>query len=583
MKKKFMCLLLGITMLVSVLLTSCSTDDTISFEETRPTQTLVIYMIAEKEVSEKAENDVEEALNNLTQTKFKTKIDLRFFSEDEYYTTLEATMKAKKKELNKAKKEALDKKKREKEIRDSCKEAGISYVPETTRAPSTVVTAEETLVDQEFGIIRYKYPDPEENQVDIFYVGNYDKYQQYIDEDWLARLNDEVNTTSKKLKEHIPAIYMENIQEAGIYGIPNNTVVGEYTWMLLDKTLMDRYFCTSDSIDSLSSSNLYTFLSDVYQFERDDNGELTYLPIKGDLAPTNMFYWSYDAESNKFTNEETLLGCYYPVSATKGFHVPVKSIYTDVKYTDQLKMIKRFEFDGFFGEEKDQDKPFAMTVVKGGYDVYTENCENYYVKLLECPRASEESLYSNMFCVNNLEDNIARSMEIITFFNTVPEARNILQYGVENENYYIDDNGILHRYNESYMMDIAKTGNIFMAHPEEGLPTNYWENSIKHNSDADVIPILGFKIEDDMNLDIASINKLNGLADSYKERLEACTTIEEVEAFIAAVNAEIKANEDYLFIIKSDYYVEDATDSTTYPLFYYYWNWLDDNGFVIKT
>ena len=583
MKKKFMCLLLVFMMIASVLLTSCAQDDTITVEETRSTQTLVIYMIAEKEVSEKAEADVEEALNNLTQTKFKTKVDLRFFSEDEYYTALETTMKAKKKELNKAKKEALDKKKREKEIRDSCKEAGISYVPETTRAPSTVITAEETLVDQEYGIIRYKYPDPEENQVDIFYVGNYDKYQQYVDEDWLARLNDEVNTTSKKLKEHIPAIYMENIQDEGIYGIPNNTVVGEYTWMLLEKNLMDRYFCTADSITSLSSANLYTFLSDVYQFERDDDGNLTYLPIKGEISPTNMWYWSYDEENNKFTNEETLLGCYYSNTGTKGTHVVVKSIYTDVNYTNQLKMLKRFEFDGFYGEEEDQDKPFAMTVVKGGYDVYVDNCDDYYVKLLELPRANEESLYSNMLCVNALEDNVARSMEIITFINTVPEARNILQYGVENENYYIDDSGILHRYNESYMMDVEKTGNIFMAHPEEGLPANYWDNSIKHNSDADVIPTLGFKIEDSMNLDTKSIKNLNGLSEDYKARLDACTTIQEVEAFIESVNTEIKANEDYLFIIKSDYYPEEGTINPTYPLFYYYWNWLDDNGYVIKT
>jgi hypothetical protein len=224
-----------------------------------------------------------------------------------------------------------------------------------------------------------------------------------------------------------------------------------------------------------------------------------------------------------------------------------------------------------------------MTVVKGGYDVYVDNCDEYYVKLLELPRANEESLYSNMLCVNALEDNIARSMEIITFINTVPEARNILQYGVENENYYIDDSGVLHRYNESYMMDVEKTGNIFMAHPEEGLPANYWENSIKHNSDADVIPTIGFKIEDDMNLDLDSIANLNGLADECKARLEACTNITEVEDFIAAINAEIKSNEDYLFIIKSDYYPEDGAINPTYPLFYYYWNWLDDNGYVIKT
>lgn len=583
MKKKFISLFLGLVMLSTMVLTSCSSDDGISIEEVRPTQTLVVYLMSETEVSEKAEEDVEEAINNITQSKFKTKLDLRFFTEDEYYTNLEAALKAKEKEITKAKKEALDKKKREKELKDSCKEAGISYIPETTKAPSTEVTAEETLVDQEFGIIRYKYPDPEENQVDIFYMGDYNKYLEYLDEEWLARLNDEVNTTSKKLKEHIPAIYMNNMPEDGIFGIPNNSVVGEYTWMLLDKVLMDRYFCSADSIASLSDETLYTFLNDVYQFERDENGELTYLPIKGEIKPTNMFYWSYDEENNKFTNEETLLGCYYPNSGTKGTHVVVKSIFTDSNYTNQLKMLKRFEFAGFYGEEKDADKPFAMTVMKGGYDVCSTYSEDYYVKMLEYPRATEEILYSNMFCVNQLEDNVARSMEIITLFNTVAEARNILQYGVENENYYIDDNGVLHRYNESYMMDINKTGNIFMAHPEEGKPANYWQDSITHNSEADVIPILGFVIDENKNLDLESLNYLNGLYEGYKAEIDACTSIEEIEAFISRVNGEIRENEQYRFITQSEYYVEDATDDTTYPLFYYYWNWLDENGYVIKT
>ena len=125
MKKKFLCLFIGLIMVVSML-ASCSSEATDLNEEVleetpRLTQTVVMYLMAEKEVPEKTENDIEDALNKLTKAKFKTQIDLRFFTEDEYYTKLEETIKAKEKENLKAEREELEARKKQKELRESCK------------------------------------------------------------------------------------------------------------------------------------------------------------------------------------------------------------------------------------------------------------------------------------------------------------------------------------------------------------------------------------------------------------------------------------------------------------------------------
>jgi hypothetical protein len=104
-------------------------------------------------------------------------------------------------------------------------------------------------------------------------------------------------------------------------------------------------------------------------------------------------------------------------------------------------------------------------------------------------------------------------MDVITLINTDSTARNILQYGVEGEDYIIDENGILSRkknilnnegeiisHGTYYMMDIKKTGNCFIAHPEEGKPADYWEDAKKQNNAAVIDPLLGF----DFNLQLVT-------------------------------------------------------------------------------
>ena len=585
MKTKLLCLIIGLMMIVSML-ASCSQGETnlsaeVDENQARTTQTIVMFMMSEKEVPEKTEHDIEEALNKLTKSKFKTQVDLRFYTADEYYTQLEATIKAKETEILKAEREELQKRRKEKEIRESCKQAGIPYVAETTKAPSTIMTEEETLVNEEYGIIEYKYPDAKDNQVNIFYLGGYDRYQEYVDSEWVARLNDEVNTSSKKLKEHIPAVYMDNISSAGIYGIPTNALIGEYTWMLLNKQVMEDHFFTSADISaSLTDTDLYNFLNDVYTYERDEDGNLTVLPVKGDIEPTNMFYWNYDDEAETIVNTPSFLGVYCPTNAKIGTNLSVYHVFNDPNYVSQLKFITRLRNEGILMDEADQDDslPYAMTILKGSYDLYHQYEDEYYVKMLEAPKADNNNLYTNMFCVNELENNTARSMEIVTFFNTNAEARNILQYGLEGENYYIDDNDVLHRYNDSYMMDVNKTGNIFMAHPEEGLPGDYWNVGIEHNENVGITPIFGFVVDEDSELDVTNLKAVLALEEYYMAELEKCTTVEEFDEFVKRVKKELAENPSYIKVV-SPKFPEDGELSS---LNYIYYTWLDNNGFLPK-
>ena len=587
MKFKFLCLALAVMMMLAVL-TGCAGNNTgvedIANEAKRETQTLVVYLISETEVSEQVTSDIEDAINRITKSAYKTQLDLHFFTEDKYYEAVEDKFEDKENELKKIEKEQNEKKKIEKALRESCKKAGVSYIAPTTPKQETIITEEQTLVNEEYGTIEYVYPEPTSSQLDIFYVGGYDKYMEYMYNEWLADLKEELTTTSKQLNEHINGVYMSNIDtEGGIYGIPTNSVVGEYTWMLLDKSLMDDYLFTADSINSITDENLFRFLAEVKANEKDVD------PAVGNINPSNVYYWSVGAEG-RLTNENSLLCGSYEIDQVIGVdsYPDMTTIFHDSNYTSQMRAIKRMEWEGYLINPDAADYepgPAAVKFINGGYEVYAENHYdpenglngNYYVKMLARPRAEVDDIFAHMICVNALEDNVARSMEIVTSININSEVRNILQYGVEGENYWIDESGVLHRYNDTYMMDINKTGNVFTAHPEEGLRADYWDYAIQQNTDALIVPLFGLNL-DEFTLDTESLNAFNGLYDEYMAKLNACTSVSELDAFFDESRKTLANDENYK-IIKSGSYA-DFEEGEPAPLYAIYFQWLLNNKYT---
>ena len=288
MKRKLICLTLSILMLLSCLLTSCGEKTTEKEEETvdNSAKTITMWVVTEDETTEQAQKLVNEAFTKVTKSKFKTNVVIKFCTEDEYYEKLEAAIEANQADIEL--KEQHDKQLRI-YLRNHKGEDGKTteqlkadfylanpqfakfqnVVEEEDEEEGAEVTEEETVLN-DYGIVEIKYPDEKENQVDIFYLSGYDKYMEYYNNEWLASLSEELSTSSKKLKTYISSSLLQGVEiEGGVYAIPNNVAIGQYTYMMVEKELMDLYRQKISNVNSVL--DLSTFLNDVTNYN-ESNG-----------------------------------------------------------------------------------------------------------------------------------------------------------------------------------------------------------------------------------------------------------------------------------------------------------------------
>lgn len=536
MKKRLISLMLAVLTLFSVMLTSCSSssdgDDAISDvtdEASRYTTTLNMYVVTEKETTAEATAAVAEQINKLTKAKFKTQLNIYFYTEDVYYNVIDE--KIEKIEAEVAAEE--EERKRLKAEQKAAKARGETIA--TTTVEETKETEEETVLN-EWGLSELKYPEESSRQIDIIFFSGYDRYLDYIDRDVLSRLDDELSSSSKKLKDYINPVFLDAAKINGsTYAIPNNHVIGEYTYLLINKELAEKY-----SYDTDDMTDLYfcmEFVEDVAKYETDVT------PVCGKLELTNVKYMSLDHDTLDFTGERSVMAAYVGPRAGYGSRISYRNMFATTQITNQLIAIQTFKDKGYIKENADPSKPFGIAVMKGTGELADIYGEDYEMVVLENPMADEETLYAGMFGVTSYTKDLSRSMEIITYLNTNAELRNLFQYGIENVNYVINEDGTLSRLNNTYMMDINKTGNAFVAYPEEDMSANAWEAAKQQNIDARLDPMHGFTFVDS-GLDLKYIEAVEKLSAEYLPKLDACKSVEELEAFIETAYSELAANSD---------------------------------------
>ena len=170
-------MLLGMLMILSVVLTGCSSgedgDNIIDVSQSRASaMTITLYSIVEDGTTEKAKQAVQDKLNEITENKYNTHVILKLYTESEYDNVIEkqiATIKADM-DLQAKLKAASDVAKK------AARSAGFSIASATTTeaaAPETdangetaaETTAESGAADEtkinEYGIADTVYPDEE--------------------------------------------------------------------------------------------------------------------------------------------------------------------------------------------------------------------------------------------------------------------------------------------------------------------------------------------------------------------------------------------------------------------------------------
>ncbi len=504
MNKRLISLLLCLVTVLSLLLTGCaeSTDDEISDAiteaESQGATTMTMWVVSEKAVSEETCAEITAAVNTLTQTNHKVKLVIKYFTGEEYYEELSKTINA--------------------------------YT--NTYTPANSTSKEDVNVDGD-GLYHEIYPALQENQVDIVYIGDLhnangelimsgaDMYEDMISKGWLAALDQNLDTGSAaKIREYVSPVLLNAAKHGGsIYAVPNNNTIGEYTYMLLNKELMDRYsingYFNKGMIDGFYNRYVYQFLNMVLA-DSKNNGKV--LPVDATYEECLALlanYWSVDPE--EFTVDTSELSLFGTLakdieSLSRGeTTLDANNLFANADFVSAYLQLNKYrlEEETFFRTVGNTNIDYENTAVKfhkgnlgdltmqNGVPYYYEDGECYYAIPVAYPTVSEEDVYGNMFgvCSYNSADTISRCMDIITDLNTDSELRNLLQYGVEEEHYNIVDDKIVRtEKGKEYAMDLYATGNAFVAYPEAWMNENIWENGKLQNRDALIAPMMGFDL-----------------------------------------------------------------------------------------
>ena len=523
MNKRLIALFLCLVMMLSVVLVSCAEDSEedakSELEEAKvaSNMTLTMWIVSEEPVSDSIRADVTKAINSLTKAKYKTQLEIQYLSEEEYFDKLTAAM------------EAYTATKKEQSANKPA-ETG------TTNADANGTTVEEVVTD-EHGMYRDNYPIVLENQVDIIYIGDVtlangkvmtgeQMYNELRSDNWLAVLDDALKGDAKKIKEYVSPTLLSAVQEMGVtYAIPNNNVIGEYTYMCLNKEMIDSFsldgYLTRGSIKNFYNEYIYQFLDMIAVHAEDIWQDKSILPIDAtyeDCLAMLAYYWNIDPEDYSVNSDE------FSIFGTSTLNsnpsrgdsaAEVESLFENEAFTQAYLKLNKYRMDQenvFFkseGTSGNQYDTYGIKFVKGsleeltvqnGVSYYYENGTQYYVVPVAYPMASAEDIYGNMFAVSTTTLSVERSMQIITYLNTNVEMRNLLQYGIEGQHYIFDENGKVTRLEDKngkqYTMDIYATGNAFLAYPEPGMNESIWENGKAQNRDSLVEPLLGFNLSE---------------------------------------------------------------------------------------
>ncbi len=575
MSKRLIALLLSLVMVLACLVGCGKDDDGIGDAVdagSEKTMTLSMYLMSEEPVSAEQAEKIEAAVNKITMSKFKTKLDLRYFTEEEYYAA-----------LDKAFDESATAAENEEAIKDALKE----------ELTGTDTVAEETYVD-EYGVVQLKYPTVEDYQVDIFYINGYDKLAEYIENELVQDLSSEISSASKIIKTYVHPGYLSGIDTVcdGIYAVPTNAPIGEYTYILLNKEILKEYNHTAGDFSSITSANAQHLLDHVKKYNPD------YVPLRsftdsGELDVSYVRYFGINENGKIDDSTFSLLGGAYEPSwtyMTPGEFSRCANIFNDTSFSNQLETLVKYKENGYYGTEADADKKFAMGYIKGGVEVIEEYGDEYEVLVHQTPVLDTMDLFENMFAVSSYATSLPRSMEVLSYLYTNVDFNNLLLYGIEGENYEftdseeLDENGDPYQLvkvakDNTYVMSPYKLGNVFLSYPTVDENPHKFEIYKAQNLDSTTSLIMGLMHDaEDLVISEPHATYIREQSAIVLEQLLAIDSVDELKAYIEEVRKLL--NTDPMLIegmrqaaitIPSEVEGEDPIQLQTIPAIYSAW------------
>ncbi len=494
MKKRVLCLLLGVIMaLGTVLMTGCEDDEVIDYIAAldEDAKTITIYSITAESTTDEAIQKVQDKMNVFTESIYNTHVILRLLTEDEYESFIDQAIvdlrerKAEEDKRNAARVAAL---KALTEIGFPHEQYGKlpedQVEPDTEAVPDTEAETEaETKKNGYEGVRKTVYPEEEGTQVDIFLLKGYDMFVKY--QDILAPLDAYMDQgKNRMLGQTIYPELLNNVRiDGSTLGVPVNHPIGEYEYAFINKELADKY--SYDVTYFTSAAKVEEFLNDILRYETDIT------PMIGTVTPYVI----------PFVKEIPYLGM-----AVAGGDSSITNLFNQAAVMSAYRTALNYGDDTVLTPEilKEKAGTVAVAAGKGTYSMREwADPEDYYTAVLQVPVADHDEVFESVYAVSTFTRNVDRALEIITYFNTNPEFADLFHYGIEDEHYEINrETGLVERLNDEYMMGLYDTGNVYMLTPSAdmdedllALAANNWEDSKLQNLDCMESPYMDYHFD----------------------------------------------------------------------------------------
>lgn len=513
MIKRIVSLVLCLGMLAGILLmTSCGQTTPGEDTGTLP-GTINLIGITGETTTPEAIKAVENALNRISKARYKTQINLTLVTADEYIALIDekiAEAEQRKVELAAIKKynEYAIKQANELERIQASQKKSISkwtkkvsgVIADTISTGKAYDNEETTIYDD--GRIETLYPDAT-SPIDIVMIDGKDMYDYLDSKGVLLSIKSSLSgSTYSKFRQYIYPAFFEQLEAitGDIKAIPNNNLIAEYTYLVVDKALADKYDFDVDMVEN------YKDLDD------GENGFLSQIKTNESVIPFATvpdalgIYQYFDGEIPVGTYFDPIYG----YSTSEGTDFKIQNLFDIPEYRAHLTLMDTYTKNGYF-ESASGSQNFAVTVIKGDASVAEIYGDDYYVKVIQNPFVEEAAIFDGMLAVSSYTSSEERSLQVIEMINTDSDVKNLLQYGIayngDNDdianyrvNTIVDETGAtsysITRLNQNYMMDNTLTGNVYMGYPEEGQIVDAWTYYKQTNLDSSLSPFMHFYLSD---------------------------------------------------------------------------------------
>ncbi|MEG0570315.1 MAG: ABC transporter substrate-binding protein [Oscillospiraceae bacterium] len=178
----------------------------------------------------------------------------------------------------------------------------------------------------------------------------------------------------------------------------------------------------------------------------------------------------------------------------------VKWGYEDPDFVDELKTLHEWFKAGYINKDAPQVEseykysPFFTAQGFPGSDEMWAIQRNHSVQMHKKtgPYYTTDSIQGSMNGIGKNSKNVDTALKYLEYINTNKDYRNMLAYGIKDQNYKITSEDTVERLNDGWMAETFAQASFFEMIPAAPAKSNQWDLVKKEMEKAEASPLLGF-------------------------------------------------------------------------------------------